>query len=269
MYRILVVEDQQIIRYTLCNTIDWDSVGCQVCGQAASGEEGLRCIETLSPDIVLTDIHLPGMDGIKMLETAKEIQGPDDGRGDSHGFESIIITGFSQFEYAKRAIGLSAVDYILKPIDEEKLLETVRKAIAHIEEKRELASYRRQDVYSLDGLDASIGDEYVKKVLDVIRNGYRRHLNFDSIARDIGLSSGYLSRKIKSETGMSFLDILQRHRIEVAQQLMKSNSSMKYYEVAEKVGFSSYKRFSCVFREICGYTPSNLSKNEDLGAKSE
>lgn len=269
MYRILVVEDQQIIRYTLCNTIDWGSVGCQVCGQAATGEEGLRCIGSLSPDIVLTDIHLPGMDGMKMLEKARELQSQNDGRGVVHGFESIIITGFGQFEYAKRAIGLSAVDYILKPIDEEKLLDAVRKAITIIEEKRELASYRHQTIYSLDDLDASIGDEYVKKVLDVIRMDYCRHLNFDSIARDIGLSSGYLSRKIKAETGMSFLDILQRHRIEVAQQLMKSNSSMKYYEVAEKVGFSSYKRFSCVFREVCGYTPSDLSKNEDLGTKFE
>ena len=269
MYRILVVEDQQIIRYMLCNTIDWASVGCEVCGQAASGEEGLRCIEALSPDIVLSDIHLPGMDGIKMLEKAKGLQVSGDGRGVSYGFESIIITGFSQFEYAKRAIGLSAVDYILKPIDEEKLLEAVRKAIAHIEEKRELASYRHQAIYSFDRLDASSGDEYVKKVLDIIRTDYCKHLNFDSIARDIGLSSGYLSRKIKSETGMSFLDILQRHRIEVAQQLMKSNRSMKYYEVAEKVGFSSYKRFSFVFREVCGYTPSDLSKNEDLGAKLE
>lgn len=269
MYRILVVEDQEIIRYMLCNTIDWDSVGCQVCGQAASGEEGLRCIETLSPDIVLTDIHLPGMDGIKMLEKAKELQGPCEGRGVDHGFESIIITGFSQFEYAKRAIGLSAVDYILKPIDEDKLLDAVRKAIAHIEEKRELASYRHQEIYSLDRLDASIGDEYVRKVLDVIRTDYCKHLNFDSIARDIGLSSGYLSRKIKTQTGMSFLDILQRHRIEVAQQLMKSNSSMKYYEVAEKVGFSSYKRFSFVFREVCGYTPSDLSKNEDRSVRLE
>lgn len=269
MYRILVVEDQQIIRYMLCNTIDWASVGCEVCGQAATGEEGLRCIEALSPDIVLTDIHLPGMDGIQMLEKAKGQQTSNDGHGVSHGFESIIITGFSQFEYAKRAIGLSAVDYILKPIDEEKLLEAVRKAISHIEEKRELASYRHKDVYFLNLLDASIDDEYVKKVLDIIRTSYCKHLNFDSIARDIGLSSGYLSRKIKTETGMSFLDILQRHRIEVAQQLMKSNSSMKYYEVAEKVGFSSYKRFSFVFREVCGYTPSDLSKNEDLGKKIE
>lgn len=263
MYRVLIVEDQEIIRRMLCDTVDWKSVGCEVCAHASSGEEGLRCIESVSPDIVLTDIHLPGMDGIQMLEKAQSLHGSQQS-GSGHPFESIIITGFSQFEYAKRAIGLSVVDYILKPIDEDKLIEAVRKAIGMIDERRELDSYRHKSSYSLDRLDGSIGDAYVRKVLDIIRNDYRKHLNLDSIGREIGLSSGYLSRKIKAATGLSFIDILQRHRIEVAQQLMKDNSSMKYYEVAEEVGFSSYKRFSFVFRQVCGYTPSDLSKSKVL-----
>lgn len=266
MYRILIVEDQEIIRRMLCETVDWKTLGCHVCGQATSGDEGLRCIAEHSPDIVLTDIHLPGIDGIQMLEKARLNEDPS--HGCRHCFEPIIITGFSQFEYAKRAIGLDVVDYILKPIDEEKLLAAVRKAVGRIEEKRELASYKHGFVYSLDKIDASIGDEYIKKVLDTIRSDYCKHLNFNSIANDIGISTGYLSRKLKAVTGMSFLDILQRHRIEVAQQLMKENSSLKYYEVAEKVGFSSYKRFSFVFRQVCGYTPSDLAKYNSSGLQS-
>ncbi len=252
--KVLIVEDQEIIRLSLCNTFDWDKIGCEVCGQASSGEEGLSKIFALSPDIVITDIHLPGIDGIQMLEKAASSDKL------SHPFEGIIITGFSQFEYVKRAIGLSVVDYILKPIDEEKLCEAVRKAKKKIEEREELASYRHKDVYSIEKLYVSIGDEYVKQVLDVIKRDYQKHLSLDDIANDIGLSSGYLSRKIKAVTGSSFLDILQRHRIEVAKQILKTNSSMKYYEVAEQVGFSSYKRFSYVFRQVCGYTPSDMTK---------
>lgn len=254
-YKIIIVEDKQIIRYTLSKTIDWQNQHCEVICACASGEEGLKAIVSLHPDIVITDIHLPGMDGIQMLEKAKE----------TTDFQSIIITGFNQFEYAKRAIGLCVVDYILKPIDEEKLLAAVGKAISVIEEHRELEAYRRSPnpTYTIDKLEETVNDAYVRQVLEYIRRDYTKHLNLDSIGREIGLSGGYLSRKIKSLTGSSFLDILQRHRIEVAQELLRHDKSLKYYEIAEKVGFSSYKRFSGVFRSLCGYTPSDLSKKED------
>ena len=254
-YKIIVVEDQQVIRFNLCRAIDWQSQHCEILAECSTGDEGLRAISTLHPDIVITDIRLPGMDGIQMLEKAKQ----------TAEFQSIIITGFNQFEYAKRAIGLSVVDYILKPIDEEKLIAAVQKAISIIEEKRELEAYRRtpNSVYTIDKLEETTKDAYLKQVLEYIRRDYTKHLNLDTIGREIGLSGGYLSRKIKALTGLSFLDILQRHRIEVAQDLMKHDKSLKYYEIAEKVGFSSYKRFSGVFRNICGYTPSDLSKKEE------
>jgi two-component system response regulator YesN len=179
-------------------------------------------------------------------------------------FEPIIITGYGHFEYAKRAIELSVVDYILKPIDEEKLQQAVKKAIANIENRQLLDALklRKDEGLTLVTLLDATHDEYVRSVLKIIRDRYTEYLSIDKIGKEIGLSPGYLSRKIKSETGMSLLDIHHRHRIEIGLQLLQENKSMKYYEIAEAIGFSSYKRFSSVFKKILGCVPRDIAKRE-------
>ena len=255
MHSIVIVEDQEIIRTTLVNTVDWASVGCNVIAQVSSGEEGVEMIESNTPDIVITDIHLPGIDGITMLEKAAHMC----------SFQSIIITGFSQFKYAKKAISLSVVDYILKPIDEDKLLDAVRKAAERIDKSRELEKLRRkvEPSFSIDILENKTNDMHLKQIFEVIRRDYGKQISFESICNEIGMNTDYISRKLRALASDSFPNILSRHRIEVSKQIMKENATIKFYEVAEKVGFSSYKRFSLVFKRISGQTPSEYMKSFD------
>lgn len=252
MYSILIVEDEEIIRTNISRTIDWQSIGCFVCSECDSGEMALEEIARLKPDIVIADINLPGMSGIDMLEKART----------QYMFQAIIVSGYSQFDYAKRAIGLSVVDYILKPIDEDVLVEAVKKATERIEQQRKLTNLDLDFAkgFTLDCLVASTRDPYLKKVFAAIAERYSEQISLESICSEIGLSNGYMSRKLKSEVGLSFLEILQRHRIEVAMRMIEADNSIKYYEIAEKVGFTSYKRFSVVFREVCGYTPTDISR---------
>ena len=117
MLKILVVEDEDIIRKGLVYTIDWISMGYVVVGEAPNGEEGLNLIRETHPDVVIADIKMPKMDGITMLrEALKEVT-----------FKSLILTSYAEFDYAQKAISLQVSDYILKPVDEEKLMETMRK----------------------------------------------------------------------------------------------------------------------------------------------
>jgi two-component system response regulator YesN len=120
MYKVLLIDDEPIIRKGLKNTIPWDTYGCSVCGEAADGIEGLEKIKELKPEIIITDIRMPGMNGLDMIENIHEVV---------PGAKIIILTGYRDFEYAKRAIRVGAFDFLLKPSDLEAMGKTIRRAV--------------------------------------------------------------------------------------------------------------------------------------------
>ena len=127
MYKVLIVEDEDIIRNGLAYMVDWPKLNCIVVGRAEDGIEGLAKIKELQPDIVITDVRMPFQDGIQMLKQSKA----------EHDYEAIIISGYSEFEYARQAISLSVSEYLLKPIDFDKLNAAMVKIIAKIQLKRQ------------------------------------------------------------------------------------------------------------------------------------
>ena len=175
MYKVLIAEDEELIRRGLIYTIDWLSLGCTVAGEAADGLEGLQKIKETRPDIVIADIRMPGMSGLEMIEKAKACV---------ERFYAIILSSYSEFDYARQAI-----------------------------------------------------------LLD--------------IAASLGVSVSYLSRKIKQETNMTFVDLLNGLRIAKAAELLNTGK-YRMYEIAEMTGFTNYKYFCTVFKRYTGYAPSKL-----------
>lgn len=125
--RVLLVEDDFIVRQGIVYSIDWESHGLQICGEAMNGEQGYEMVERLKPDIVITDIRMPIMDGLKLAEKIKETY-PD--------MEIIILSGYDDFAYAKKAIHIGVHEYLLKPIDADEFLGCVCKLKEEIEKKR-------------------------------------------------------------------------------------------------------------------------------------
>lgn len=119
MYKVAIVDDDRIIRKGLANTIAWEENGFRLVGEAADGEQGLKMIEEFCPQVVVSDIRMPFMDGLEMARLAKE-KYPE--------MKIILLTGYDDFTYAKEAIELRAFDYLLKPVDKEVLLNKVKKA---------------------------------------------------------------------------------------------------------------------------------------------
>ena len=253
MYRVLIVEDEDIIRKGIAYTMDWLSMGCTIIGEGANGREGLELIKELKPDIVLTDIMMPGLDGIEMIQKALETE----------DFKAIIMTSYGEFEYAKRAIDLGVKAYLMKPVDEEELKKNVARVVSEIEKDNQIKQIMDKKIAEED-LSGFITrsdkeNDYVAQMLEYTREHYAEKIGIDSFAEMFGVSASYLSRKFKESTGHKYLDFLNKYRVQQAVKLLETGK-YKIYEVSDMTGFSDYKYFSTVFKKYSGSSPSDFVK---------
>ncbi|WP_162356981.1 response regulator [Metabacillus mangrovi] len=127
MYTLFIADDEKIVIEGLTTDVPWEAFGIAICGTASDGKSALAEINRLKPDLVLADIRMPGMTGLELIGKAKK-SNPD--------LVFIMISGYSEFEYARRALELEAVDYLVKPMEAEDIVRSVRKAIEKLEKKR-------------------------------------------------------------------------------------------------------------------------------------
>lgn len=256
MLKILIAEDEDIIRKGLVFTIDWLSMDCVVVAEAADGEEGLQKIIEHKPDIVITDIKMPKMDGIEMVRQGLE----------SVNFKSIILTSYTEFEYAKKAIELKAYDYLVKPIDENKIIEVIQglhdqldknKEVELVLENRNNPSSRMDLNYYMELDHSECG--YVAKSIEKIKEKYTQKIGIEAISEELGVSASYLSRKFKEITNHSFLDILNAYRVQQAIKLLNTGR-YRVYEISDMTGFSDYKHFCTVFKRYTSMSPTGFIK---------
>lgn len=137
MYKILIVDDEFFYREALKNTIPWEDYGCCICGEANNGVTGVERAKELRPDIILADVSMPFMDGLQMIEEInKELPGT----------LCAIVTGYSEFEYAKRGIELGVKYFVVKPVNDQELvkcvMEMARELDAKTEKQKEYTSLR-------------------------------------------------------------------------------------------------------------------------------
>ena len=254
--RILIVEDEDIIRYGLEHAIDWKLMDCMVIGTAKDGVEGLEKISELSPDIVLTDIRMPKMSGLQMVEQALSEQ----------EFQSIILTSYSEFELAQQAFHVGVADYLLKPVDERELHNVMEKVRRRIEDTDKLKQLDKgQDTGSETEWEPYLiarksRDPYVKEVCRIIQERYAEKLNVNQIADELGISVSLLSRHLKSVLDTSFVDLLTDYRIKQAIKLLEEGT-LRISEISELLGYSDYKYFSSVFKKQMGVGPSEYRKS--------
>lgn len=251
MLKVLLVEDEDLIRRGLQFKMDWTAVGCVVVGEAASGEEGLEKIRTLHPDIVITDIRMQDMDGLEMLRAGLEIC----------SFRAVIISGYSEFEYAQQAISLGVSEYLLKPVDFNELKACLLKIST--QQQRESAAQRQTTPPLLPNIDASrMGNKYAAEMLRYIQEHYAQRISLTDLSQELNISCTHLNAKFKAETGYTFHDFLNYYRISKAVELQKQGN-LKLYEIAELVGFSDYKYFSKVYKKYVGYSPNKIFPGKD------
>ena len=222
MLKVLVVEDEELIRKGIVLAVDWAALDCVVVGEASNGEEALDAVERLSPSLIITDLKMPRMDGIEMLRRLRD--------------------------YAQSALRLGAVDFLLKPFHDGELEQAVRNLQSRMQTS--------EPVHGIPGLKKGDKSKYVLEVMDYIGAHYNDPgITVGSIAQSLGISEGHLSHMFKKETDYTLLNYLTRYRIHKSMELLR-DCRRKVYEVAELVGYKDVTYFSATFKKVVGISPS-------------
>lgn len=127
-FKVVVIDDKPLIRQSIVRTIDWDRLDCEVVGQAEDGLEGRMVILEKRPDILITDIKMPGLSGLQLAELMQSVM--------PHS-KTILITGYQEFEYARQAVRVGAHDFIVKPVKNEELFKVIASAASDLQTERQ------------------------------------------------------------------------------------------------------------------------------------
>ena len=235
MYELLLVDDEVSSRNGLATYYPWEEQGFHVCGQVSDGEEALKFLETQTVHVVLTDISMPGMDGIQL---AKEIH-----KNSKHPCV-VFFSAYDDFQYAQKAIRYGVRFYILKPSDFEEITE-----IFH-EIKKELdAKYRIMPCIE----KVHDEDEVIGKVKEYLLEEYRT-ATLGELAEKLYLNSSYLSQLINIKLGKNFMDLLSDIRMNKACEFLR-DPEVKIYNISEMVGYTNPNNFTRAFKARYGQSP--------------
>lgn len=241
MLKILVIDDETTVRKGIILGVDWAAMDCVVVGEATNGLEGLDAVERYNPNLIITDVRMPKMDGLEMLQELRS-------RGNRA--RVILLTAYSEFAYARSALQLGASDYLLKPFRNQELVAAIERVR---QQERQNVAQSSQDAMALSKGDKS---KYVLQAMNYIAEHYcDADISITTIARELGVSEGHLSHLFKKETSYTVLSYLTQYRIHTAMNLLR-DCRFKVYEVAEQVGYRDVTYFSSTFKKLTGMSPS-------------
>jgi two-component system response regulator YesN len=249
MLKVVVVEDEEFVRKGIVLTVDWASVNCAVVAEASNGAEGLETIRRYKPDLIITDIKMPRMDGLEMVDALRQ---------EGNDAYVIILTAYSEFAYAQTAVKLGAVEYLLKPFRDgelEQIIERIQRR------ERENARQYAPKVCVLNIQDyVQEKSKYVMETLSYLSEHYNDpEISVATIAYSLGVSESHLSHVFKKETSYTLTGYLTSYRMHKAMELLR-DCRAKVYEVAEQVGYRDITYFSSAFKKAVGVTPSEYQR---------
>ncbi|MGX7073398.1 response regulator transcription factor [Falseniella ignava] len=242
VYSILIVEDEYLVRQGLAKLVNFTAYDMEIMGQAENGRQAWELIQKQVPDVILTDINMPQMNGIQLASLVRE-KYPQ-----TH---LVFLTGYDDFDYALSAVKLGVDDYLLKPFSRQDIEEMLGKI---------------KDKLDKEGQQSQVQDLLAPKPEGNLAQTIQEHLSdsqfsLKSLAGELGFSPTYLSSLIKKELGLPFQDYLVRERVKKAKLLLLT-TDLRIYEIAEQVGFEDMNYFTQRFKQIAGMTPRQYKKGE-------
>ncbi|MBE5828726.1 MAG: response regulator [Butyrivibrio sp.] len=247
MTKVLIVDDEKYVRMGIKSDTDWALIGCEVVGEASNGLEALEVAETTRPDLVVSDIRMPKMDGIELAEKLIEKY---------PGVKVIFLTAYNEFEYARQAVRIGVSDYLLKPFSDGELEGSIQRLL-HLHPNAPASSSELEEQLIPLKKKEEVSNRYVQSAIEYIEDHYPdSDFSLGALAESMSVSEGHISRLFKAETDISINNYLTKYRIKMAMDYLK-DVQVKVYEVAEKVGYQDIAYFSNTFKKLVGKTPSD------------
>ena len=239
MYRVVLIDDENIIVEGLRRVVKWEDYNCQVVGTAQDAASGRELINSLKPHILFTDIRMPGEDGLSMLAGLRS-EFPD--------MQVSVLTGYRDFTYAQEAIRLGVVRFLLKPSKMDEINEALRTMVERLD--------KLPRVDEADEQDNSACSFIVNQARAFMEEHYSEKLTLQMVADYCYVSQWHMSKLLNRFAGKSFYDILNAIRIHNAKRLL-ADPKLKIGEISELVGYADTAHFARTFKKLEG-----MSANE-------
>ena len=235
-YSLIIVDDEEKIVTGIASLFPWEELGFCVVGMFTEAREALKYLADHPVDVVLTDIEMPGMNGIEFVTRIREM-GPE---------EVVFFSSYDRYEYLRAAIRVDAEDFLLKPVKYAQLLE----CFGRIREKLSERSDK--------GNRETVPESIVEQVDRYLEENYRT-ATLEELSERLNLSQSYLSRMFKEKSGLGFRELLLKKRMEKACELLADESYMMY-DIAYFIGYDNPKNFSRAFHNYFGESPMDYRK---------
>ncbi len=238
MYKAIIIDDEPWTILDIEQTFALKEMGFEIIGSFRSPLKALPAIMSKKPDLIITDIRMPGMTGLELIQKV---------RAQHLNCEFIIVSGYNDFAYAKEAIAYGVTGYCLKPLDPAETAACLERARTALNRRSVLPS------------DSPYIDDTFERILNHMNTHFPEKLSLKSLAAAFDLNPNYCCTLFTKYLGKTFSQHLTELRITEAQSLLKTTAH-SLEKIAQMVGYNDYFYFSKVFKKHCSYSPKEYRR---------
>lgn len=245
MYTAVIIDDNKMTADALSNLEIWKSLGVLIVDVCYDSTSGLNAILEKSPDLIMTDIRMPGMNGLDVVEKIKQTL-PE--------AKVIVISAYDDFSYAQRALRLGALDYLVKPFSQDALMESVRRALAATEGSKKVDKDTNQE------------PTLIAPIIQYMTERIDQHLTAEEVARVFYMSASRLDKLFRKYHGKGFREVRIELSMNKARNLLL-DIRYSVEEIALKTGYKNYTSFYRAFTREFGSSPTEYRDQLTLSRK--
>lgn len=246
MYKVIIIDDNKLTADALAAIPVWEQYQCRICAVCYDSLSGKDAIEKELPDIILTDIKMPGYDGLDIIDMVRD---------SLSDVAVIFMSAYDSFSYVHRALKLGAYDYLLKPFGMEELETAVQKTILYLDKTEKSSGIEQAEVETQEQISENNQDALIQPIINYISERLDKHITAEDTAEAFYMSTSRLDKLINQYCGGGFRELRISLRINKAKELLL-DVRFSVEEVAMKVGYKNYASFYRAFTRECGISPT-------------
>lgn len=256
--KVMIVDDEQHMTEYLKHIIDWQQYGFSQVVTVNKGKQALQLLAEETPQLLIADIRMPEVSGLDLAERVSELDLTT---------KVIIVSGFSEFEYAQKAIRYGVTEYLVKPVLKKDFVAALEKVLPLLTEEKTAAVDQAASVAAAipsplqTPADKTAQADAITFLQEYIREHYDEPLSLELLAEKVHLNASYLSYAFKSATGENLLGYLTDVRMRKAAELL-ATSDLRVNSIGDMVGYHKTQYFISLFKKKYGLTPQQYRKQQ-------